>query len=70
MNHILRATLAGLGLAWVPEDIVLPHIEAGRLVRVLENWCDPFPGYHLYYPNRRQTSPALTLRVDALRYRG
>lgn len=70
MNHILRATLAGLGLAWVPEDVVLPHIEAGRLVRVLESWCDPFPGYHLYYPNRRQASPALSLLVEALRYRG
>lgn len=69
MNAILRATLAGLGLAWVPEDVVLPHIEAGELVRVLENWCEPFAGYHLYYPNRRQTAPALTLLVDALRYR-
>ncbi len=70
MNAIVRAALAGLGLAWVPEDVVSPHVEAGQLVRVLENWCEPFAGYHLYYPNRRQTAPALTLLVDALRYRG
>ncbi|WP_369931266.1 LysR family transcriptional regulator [Xanthomonas sp. NCPPB 2632] len=70
MNAIVRAAQAGLGLAWVPEDVVSPHVEAGQLVRVLENWCEPFAGYHLYYPNRRQTAPALTLLVDALRYRG
>ncbi|MET4676981.1 DNA-binding transcriptional LysR family regulator [Luteibacter sp. PvP120] len=70
MNAIVRASLAGLGLAWVPEDVVSRHVEAGALVRVLENWCEPFAGYHLYYPNRRQPVPALTLLVDALRYRG
>lgn len=66
----LNAALAGIGLAYLPEDQVLLHIEQGRLVRVLPDWCPPFPGYHLYYPSRRQRSPALSLLVDALRYRG
>jgi len=54
----------------VPEDLALPYIAKGRLERVLEDWCPPSPGYHLYYPSRRQTSPAFSLLVDALRYRG
>ena len=66
----LDAALAGLGLAYLPEDQVRPHLAAGRLVRVLEDWCPPFPGYHLYYPSRRQHTPAFALLVDALRYRG
>jgi DNA-binding transcriptional LysR family regulator len=66
---ILRAALAGLGLAFVPEDTVREHVATGRLVSVLQDWCQPFPGYHLYYPSRRQASPAFTLLVDALRYR-
>ncbi|KAA0700662.1 LysR family transcriptional regulator [Neorhizobium sp. P12A] len=66
----LNAALAGLGLAFLPEDVVLPHLEEGRLVRLLEDWCPPFPGYHLYYPSRRQSSPAFALLVDPLRYRG
>ncbi|MEZ2416293.1 LysR family transcriptional regulator [Luteibacter sp. RCC_6_2] len=70
LSQIRRAALAGLGLAWLPDDVVLDDIHEGRLIRVLDSWCDPFPGYHLYYPNRRQASPALTLLVDALRYRG
>mgnify|MGYP001062463582 CR=1 FL=1 len=70
LSQIRRAALAGLGLAWLPDDVVLDDIREGRLIRVLDSWCDPFPGYHLYYPNRRQASPALTLLVDALRYRG
>jgi DNA-binding transcriptional LysR family regulator len=68
--HILRAARDGLGLAWVPEDMARSYIEAGELITVLEDWCAPFPGYHLYYPNRRHMSSALTLFVDALRYRG
>jgi DNA-binding transcriptional LysR family regulator len=51
------------------EDIALPHIARGALTRVLEDWCAPFPGYHLYYPSRRQASPAFKVLVDALRYR-
>ncbi|MGR9310049.1 LysR family transcriptional regulator [Rhizobium leguminosarum] len=66
----LNAVLAGLGLAYMPEDLVKAHLADGRLVRVLEDWCLPFSGYHLYYPSRRHTSPAFALVVDALRYRG
>lgn len=66
----MGAALDGLGLAYMPEDQVQSYIEEGRLIRVLEDWCQPFPGYHLYYPNRRHASPAFTLFVDALRYRG
>jgi|SRR5579859_1725796 len=65
----LRAALAGHGLAYVPQDLVVEHLAANRLVRVLDDWCQPFSGYHLYYPNRRQPSPAFTRLVDALRYR-
>lgn len=66
----IQSALDGLGLAYVPEDQALPHLAEGRLVRVLEEWCPSFPGYHLYYPSRRHPSPALTLLVDMLRYRG
>jgi DNA-binding transcriptional LysR family regulator len=66
----LRAALAGLGLAYVPEDRVESAIGDGRLVRVLADWCPPFPGYHLYYPSRRQHAPAFAVLVEALRYRG
>ncbi len=66
----MLSALDGLGLAYVPEDQALPHIAAGRLLRVLEDWCPYFPGYHLYYPSRRHPSPALTLLLDVLRYRG
>ena len=65
--HIVLAALDGLGVAFLPEDEFAPHIEEGRLVRVLQDWCPPFPGYHLYYPSRRQHSPAFSLVVDALR---
>lgn len=64
---ILRAALAGQGLAYLPLDMVLTHIEAGHLVSVLEDWCPSFPGYHLYYPSRRQSSPAFRVIVEALR---
>lgn len=65
----LDAAVAGLGIAYLPEDQVLEHIHDGRLVRVLENWCPSFPGYHLYYPRSRRTSSAFDLLIDALRYR-
>ena len=65
-----QAALGGLGLAYLPDDYVLADIRGGALVRVLEDWCPPFPGYHLYYPSRRQQSPAFALLVEALRYRG
>jgi DNA-binding transcriptional LysR family regulator len=65
----MNAVLAGLGLAYLPEDQVEAHIADGRLIRVLADWCAPFPGYHLYYPSRRQIAPAFALLVEALRYR-
>jgi DNA-binding transcriptional LysR family regulator len=68
--EILDAALAGFGLAYVPEDLARPHLASGALVQVLEDWSPPFPGYHIYYPSRRQASPAFTLLVDALRHRG
>jgi DNA-binding transcriptional LysR family regulator len=62
------AALAGLGLAYMAEDLAQPYIAQGTLTRVLEDWCAPFAGYHLYYPSRRQSSSAFKLVVDALRY--
>ena len=67
---MLKAALAGFGLAYLPEDQVGAHLTEGRLVRVLGDWCPPFPGYHLYYPSRRQPTPAFAVLVDALRHRG
>lgn len=67
---LLEGALKGLGLAYLTEGAVQPLISQGRLVRVLADWCPPFPGYHVYYPSRRQSSPAFTLLIDALRYRG
>jgi DNA-binding transcriptional LysR family regulator len=69
-DQMLNAALAGFGMAYIPEDLAEPHLAKGRLERVLKDWCAPFPGYHLYYPSRRQSSPAFALLVDALRYRG
>ncbi|UYZ83746.1 LysR family transcriptional regulator [Entomomonas sp. E2T0] len=66
----LEAALAGLGLAYVPEDLARPYIATGELISVLDDWCSYFPGYYLYYPNRRQSSPAFKLLVEALRYKG
>jgi DNA-binding transcriptional LysR family regulator len=66
---ILKAALTGFGLACVFEDQVQEHLSSGQLVRVLADWCPPFPGYHLYYPSHRQPTPAFALLVDALRYR-
>lgn len=68
-TQILRAALAGSGLAYLPEDMVAQHVAKGSLVSVLQDWCQPFSGYHLYYPSR-QASPAFKLVVDALRHRG
>jgi DNA-binding transcriptional LysR family regulator len=68
--QMLNAALAGFGLAYVPEDLVQPHLAKGRLKRVLEDWCPPYSGFHLYYPSRRQPSAAFALLVDALRHQG
>jgi DNA-binding transcriptional LysR family regulator len=68
-NQMVNAALAGFGLAYVAEEIVRTHIGRGRLVHVLQDWCPPYAGYHLYYPSRRQPSAAFALLVDALRHR-
>jgi DNA-binding transcriptional LysR family regulator len=67
--QMLNAALAGLGLAYVPEGLAQPHLAKGRLKRVLDDWCLPYSGYHLFYPSRRQSSAAFSLLVEALRYR-
>jgi DNA-binding transcriptional LysR family regulator len=66
---MLNAALDGMGLAYLPEAQVQPYLDDGQLVRVLASWCQPFSGYHIYYPSRRQPSPAFALLVDALHYR-
>ena len=68
--QMLNAVLSGFGLALVPEDMARPHVRDGRLLSVMETWCPAFPGLHAYYPSRRQSSRALTLVIDALRYQG
>jgi DNA-binding transcriptional LysR family regulator len=70
VSLMANMAVAGLGLAYLPEDVVQNHVAEGRLVRVLTDWSAPASGYHLYYPSRRQATPAFTLLVDALRYRG
>jgi DNA-binding transcriptional LysR family regulator len=73
VNNIALArqgALGGSGLAYLPLDYVQPLIASGELVRVLSNWCEPFPGYHLYYPSQRRPTPAFTLLVETLRYCG
>jgi len=67
---MVDAVLAGLGIAFLPEEEFAPHIQEGRLVRVLDDWCAPFAGYYLYHPSRRQPSPAFSLVVEALRVAG
>lgn len=65
----VEAALAGYGIAYVPESLVSQYVADRRLILVLDDWSPPFAGFHLYYPSRRQMSPALTVVVDALRYR-
>lgn len=65
----LDAAVDGFGLAYIPEEIILPYVEDGRLVRVLQKWSPYWDGYHLYYPSRRQSSPAFVALVEALRHR-
>jgi DNA-binding transcriptional LysR family regulator len=66
----IEAAVAGLGITLLPEDEVAAPLGDGRLERVLEAWCPPFPGYHLYYPSRRQPSPAFSLVVKSLHFYG
>jgi DNA-binding transcriptional LysR family regulator len=68
--HVLNAALDGIGIAYVPLALAAPHLADGRLVEILADWCPLFEGFHLYYPNRRQTSPAFAAFVDAVRYCG
>ncbi|RYE40029.1 MAG: LysR family transcriptional regulator [Hyphomicrobiales bacterium] len=68
--HVLNSSLDGMGLGYVPEQLAAPYIADGRLKRVLKSWCPTFQGFHLYYPNRRQTSPAFSAFVEAVRYQG
>jgi DNA-binding transcriptional LysR family regulator len=68
-GQALKAAIAGLGLAFVTADMALPAIEDGRLLRVLEDWCPPFPGHHLYYPSWRLPSAAFVVLLEALRLR-
>jgi DNA-binding transcriptional LysR family regulator len=67
--QMLNAALVGGGLTYVPEGLAEPYVTKRRLTRVLEDWCPPFSGYHLWYPSRRQPSAAFSLLVEALRYR-
>ncbi|GGK06443.1 LysR family transcriptional regulator [Pseudomonas matsuisoli] len=62
------AAVAGLGVAYVPQELALPYVNSGHLISVLEDWCPPWDGYHLYYPSRRQASGAMSLLIAALRY--
>ncbi|WP_460550504.1 LysR substrate-binding domain-containing protein [Comamonas piscis] len=68
--HVLNAAVDGVGLAYVPEPLLAPYLADGRLQEILADWCPTFEGYHLYYPNRRQPSPAFTAFVDAIKYTG
>ena len=70
ITSILEATLEGFGIAHLPDTQVRPLIDSGRLVEVLADWAEPFAGYHLYYPSRRQATPAFKIILDALRFRG
>ena len=74
VNNSMRLGLAaakdGIGLTWTSADLVRPMVQQGALIQVLEDWCPSFAGYHLYYPSRVHPSPAFTVLVDALRYRG
>ncbi len=67
VDLVIRAALDGVGLAYLGEDRAAPHLDSGALVRVLEQWCQPFPGFFLYYPSRRQQPGALSALIDALR---
>jgi DNA-binding transcriptional LysR family regulator len=69
LTQILEAALFGLGLAYLPEDMVAQHVAKGRLATVLDDWCQPFAGYHLCYPSRRHQTPAFAAVADVLRYR-
>ena len=64
---LVRAAVDGLGLAFMSEELAADHLAKGRLIRVLEDWCQPFPGFFLYYPSRRQQPAALSALITTLR---
>ncbi len=66
---MVDAAISGLGIGYVPENLAADEISSGRLVQVLDDWSPMFPGYFLYYPNRRQNSPAFAVIAEALRFR-
>lgn len=66
--HVLNAAVDGIGLAYVPEELVAPYLADGRLKEILPDWCPRFQGFHLYYPNRRQASPAFSAFVETFRF--
>lgn len=69
VSMIQDAALAGFGIAHLPQDQVQTHLDRGELVRLLADWCPPFPGYHVYYPSRRRQLAAFEVLVEALRHR-
>lgn len=69
VRPMVKAALQGFGIAYIPEDSAKPHLEAGELVPVMDEWSPPFAGFHLYYPSRRQINPAFALVIDLLRHR-
>ncbi len=69
-SQIMNALMAGLGMAFIPEDTVQEELKSGKLVRFLDDWCETFIGYYLYYPSRKQHTSAFALLVETLRYRG
>ena len=70
LDLVIQAALDGAGLAWVAEDRVTEHLASGALVRVLEDWTPPFPGFFLYYPTRKQQPAALAAVIEILRLQG
>ncbi|MEE3879308.1 LysR substrate-binding domain-containing protein [Vibrio sp. YYF0003] len=66
--HVLNAAVDGIGLGFVPEELARPYLDDGKLKTVLTDWTPHFPGFHLYYPNRRQSSPAFLAFVEAFKH--
>ena len=67
LDLVIRAALDGVGLAFMSEDDAIAHLRSGALVRVLQDWCQPYPGFFIYYPSRRQQPAALSAFVNAFR---
>jgi DNA-binding transcriptional LysR family regulator len=67
LEIVIRAAIEGAGLAYMSEEHAAPHLASGALVQVLEDWCQPYPGFFLYYPSRRQQPAALSALISVLR---